>query len=288
MEGTGTNLRPAVESAVQLGVDGPLQHPELPPAGQHARPGSPGRITSDPFKNATIRLWDPFVRPAEVQQWNFTTEFQLPFQNVLTAGLRRTARHAPDGRHAVFPEAARERPDSAQSVPCRQSRPDQPDQPDLRHLLLREPGVEQCRRRQKKKKIVDLHVMGPLDGDCCQDWNGPSMVVRSLLLFGTTFVCVWCYVMRCVEVARLTFGVGYCCTSERWVVTVVSPLLKFNAACGHRIQMLASSRKPARRSWLTVAAANRFVRYDRRRRSARRGLPVKSDCLCGERVYADE
>ena len=35
---------------------------------------------------ATIRLWDPFVRPAEVQQWNFSAEYQFPGNNVLTVG----------------------------------------------------------------------------------------------------------------------------------------------------------------------------------------------------------
>src|SRR5438046_8059712 len=40
----------------------------------------------DPLKGATIRLWDPNVRPAEVQQWNLTLEFQLPASNVLSVG----------------------------------------------------------------------------------------------------------------------------------------------------------------------------------------------------------
>src|SRR5258708_38286286 len=40
----------------------------------------------DPYVGANIRLWDPNVRPAEVQQWNLTAEYQLPGSNVLSVG----------------------------------------------------------------------------------------------------------------------------------------------------------------------------------------------------------
>jgi hypothetical protein len=46
-----------------------------------------------------VRLWDPFVRPANSQQWNFTTEFQLPKSNVLT--LAYVGQH---GTHLMVPE----------------------------------------------------------------------------------------------------------------------------------------------------------------------------------------
>jgi hypothetical protein len=43
-----------------------------------------GLNPNDPFTGATLRLWDPFVRPAISQQWNFSTEFLLSKSNVLT------------------------------------------------------------------------------------------------------------------------------------------------------------------------------------------------------------
>lgn len=36
--------------------------------------------------NLTIRLWDPFVRPAKVQQWNISMDYHLPQDTVLTVG----------------------------------------------------------------------------------------------------------------------------------------------------------------------------------------------------------
>src|SRR5262249_1932767 len=43
-------------------------------------------IPSDPYRNLNLRLWDPKVRPANVQQWNFTIEEQLPMSSVLSVG----------------------------------------------------------------------------------------------------------------------------------------------------------------------------------------------------------
>src|SRR5260370_1328831 len=48
--------------------------------------GLSGLNPKDPYVGANIRLWDPNVRPAEVQQWNLTLEYQLPANNVLTVG----------------------------------------------------------------------------------------------------------------------------------------------------------------------------------------------------------
>ncbi|HKA02305.1 MAG TPA: carboxypeptidase regulatory-like domain-containing protein [Candidatus Solibacter sp.] len=87
MEGTGTNLRltlnPPFNTEYETlynknGID------LLP--GSTLDQGLSALSANDPFKGATIRLWDPNVRPAEVQQWNFTTEFQLPANNLLTVG----------------------------------------------------------------------------------------------------------------------------------------------------------------------------------------------------------
>jgi len=41
---------------------------------------------TDPYQNAMIRLWDPNVRPALSQQWNFTVEHQFWKNLVFTAG----------------------------------------------------------------------------------------------------------------------------------------------------------------------------------------------------------
>jgi hypothetical protein len=54
--------------------------------------------SADPYKNAQIRLWDPFVRPALTQQWNLTIERQLPANNVLSVSY--VGQH---GTHLVVP-----------------------------------------------------------------------------------------------------------------------------------------------------------------------------------------
>jgi hypothetical protein len=85
MEGTGTNLR------LPLNPPFNTEHTTLYNTPAYLLPGTTidqGLTfgTGDPLKGATIRLWDPFVRPAEVQQWNLTAEYQLPAQNVLSVG----------------------------------------------------------------------------------------------------------------------------------------------------------------------------------------------------------
>jgi hypothetical protein len=62
--------------------------------------GLSGLNPKDPYVGANIRLWDPFVRPSEVQQWNFTTELQLPGGNALTLGY--VGQH---GTHLIVPMA---------------------------------------------------------------------------------------------------------------------------------------------------------------------------------------
>jgi hypothetical protein len=84
MEGTGTNLR--------LTMNPPINS-EFEAVYQSALSNLPGATVDQgfigsrgAFVGATIRLWDPNVRPAEVQQWNFTAEYQLPASNVLSIG----------------------------------------------------------------------------------------------------------------------------------------------------------------------------------------------------------
>jgi hypothetical protein len=59
---------------------------------------------ADPFKGANIRLWDPNVRPAEVQQWSFLIERQLPQETVISAGY--VGQH---GTHLIVPLAYSQR-----------------------------------------------------------------------------------------------------------------------------------------------------------------------------------
>ena len=84
LEGTGTNLRltlnPPFNSEYQALYNTPDYR--LPPT--RLVDGLAGLNPKDPFTGATLRLWDPFVRPAISQQWSFATEYQLPKSNVLT------------------------------------------------------------------------------------------------------------------------------------------------------------------------------------------------------------
>lgn len=85
MEGTGTNLRLPMNPPYSSELTVLYNTPSFLVPGTTLDQGFPVN-TADPFKNATVRLWDPNVRPAEVQQWNFTTEFQLPAQNLFAIG----------------------------------------------------------------------------------------------------------------------------------------------------------------------------------------------------------
>ena len=107
LEGTGTNLRLSDQSAVRLRA----------PARLHRAYGSGSTLDQGftPFRRArqairiagaTLRVWDPNVRPAVSNQWNFTIQHQLGPSDDLASGLRRPADNAPDGSHAILPEAA--------------------------------------------------------------------------------------------------------------------------------------------------------------------------------------
>jgi hypothetical protein len=84
LEGTGTNLRlplnPHFNSEYQALYNTPDYR--LPPS--RLKDGLVGVNPKDPFVGATLRLWDPNVRPANSQQWSFAIERQLPKGNVLT------------------------------------------------------------------------------------------------------------------------------------------------------------------------------------------------------------
>ncbi|HWB95872.1 MAG TPA: carboxypeptidase regulatory-like domain-containing protein, partial [Bryobacteraceae bacterium] len=98
MEGTGTNLRlplnPPFNSEFETRYDPGLY--SLPST--TLTDGLSGLSATNPYLGANIRLWDPNVRPANTQQWNFTMEFQLPQGNALTVGY--VGQH---GTHLVVP-----------------------------------------------------------------------------------------------------------------------------------------------------------------------------------------
>jgi len=43
-------------------------------------------LAGNPYANEALRVWDPNVQPARVQQWNATIEHQLPAQTTLSVG----------------------------------------------------------------------------------------------------------------------------------------------------------------------------------------------------------
>jgi hypothetical protein len=86
LEGTGTNLRLPLNPPLAAENTTLYNTPSYVLPGSTLDQGLFGLNNPDPFHNATIRLWDPGVRPAEVQQWNLTAEFQLPSANVFTLG----------------------------------------------------------------------------------------------------------------------------------------------------------------------------------------------------------
>jgi len=100
LEGTGTNLRLTLnppfeqEFAAIYNVAGTAN--QLP--GSTLDQGLYGLNPKDPFQGATLRVWDPHVRPAEVEQWNFSTDYELGGGMVLTVGY--VGQH---GTHLMVP-----------------------------------------------------------------------------------------------------------------------------------------------------------------------------------------
>jgi hypothetical protein len=76
LEGTGTNLRLPLNppfASVLTSIYDNLTFPSSTLDQGFTVLASP----TDPYQNATIRLWDPNIRPATSQQWNFTIERQF-------------------------------------------------------------------------------------------------------------------------------------------------------------------------------------------------------------------
>ena len=85
LEGTGTNLR--------LPMNPPYTPPEfqtqytnVPLPATRTEAGILPPTGGNPFDNALIRLWDPYIRPAVVQQYNFTVQQQFSDSSTLQVG----------------------------------------------------------------------------------------------------------------------------------------------------------------------------------------------------------
>ncbi len=99
LEGTGTNLRLPLNPPFATEYQTLFNTPDIwvPPV--RLSDGFSALNAKDLYKNATLRVWDPNVRPAVSQQWSFATEFQLPASNVLSASY--VGQH---GTHLMVPE----------------------------------------------------------------------------------------------------------------------------------------------------------------------------------------
>jgi hypothetical protein len=74
-EGTGTNLRPTLNPPFGSEFQNQYFTTNLPPI--TTADGLQLSSAADPFKGAVLRLWDPHVQPAIVQQWNLSVQHQL-------------------------------------------------------------------------------------------------------------------------------------------------------------------------------------------------------------------
>jgi hypothetical protein len=85
LEGTGTNLRLPLNPPLNHEYDTNYFDVRLP----GSRTGQGLTVLSnaaDPFAGAIIRLWDPKVRPASVNQWNLSTQYQFNNATTLQVG----------------------------------------------------------------------------------------------------------------------------------------------------------------------------------------------------------
>jgi hypothetical protein len=98
MEGTGTNLRLPLNPPFNAEFEGRYDNPTLSLPGSTSSDGLSALQRQDPFRGTNIRLWDPFVRPANTQQWNFTMEKQI--SNLLVGSVGYVGQK---GHHLVVP-----------------------------------------------------------------------------------------------------------------------------------------------------------------------------------------
>ena len=85
LEGTGTNLRLPINPPFAHETDANYTSQSLPTT-TLSQGLTPLAATSNPFQGALIRLWDPNIRPAVSNQWNFTIQHQINNSTTLQAG----------------------------------------------------------------------------------------------------------------------------------------------------------------------------------------------------------
>jgi hypothetical protein len=96
MEGTGTNLRLPLNPPFNVEYEAIYEGQTT--VGGTLDQGLTVLKAQDPYRNATIRLWDPNVRPANVQQWSLIIEQELYHNMVLSTGY--IGQH---GTHLIVP-----------------------------------------------------------------------------------------------------------------------------------------------------------------------------------------
>lgn len=84
LEGTGTNLRETMNPPFQPENGALYNTTAYTFPGSTLDQGLSALNPTNPYLNANIRLWDPFVRPSNAQQWNLAIDYELPHDNVLT------------------------------------------------------------------------------------------------------------------------------------------------------------------------------------------------------------
>ncbi len=86
LEGTGSNLRlplnPPFQTEYKAIYSTGTQ--EYYPGSTTGQGFSTLKLPSDPYSGATIRLWNPDIKPAIAEQWNFGVEHQFPSQMLLS------------------------------------------------------------------------------------------------------------------------------------------------------------------------------------------------------------
>ncbi len=96
LEGTGTNLRLTLNPPFTTEFN--TNYTDVLPASRTSQGLTVLKSATDPFAGAIIRLWDPNVRPAVVQQWNLSVQHQLTADTTFQAGY--VGQH---GTHLMVP-----------------------------------------------------------------------------------------------------------------------------------------------------------------------------------------
>ncbi len=96
LEGTGTNLRLPLNPPFTTEFN--TTYTDVLPGSRTSQGLTVLTSATDPFAGAIIRLWDPNVRPAVVQQWNLSVQHQFTADTTLQVGY--VGQH---GTHLMVP-----------------------------------------------------------------------------------------------------------------------------------------------------------------------------------------